>query len=148
MPYTLSWSYRTLRPPTDPKAPCGLPPSSATSKRAKADTVKLTDSVENVSGKGQGMAVAVLGCPPACHSRKAPLATQGYGPVAARRQKTRQYRRLGAYEAELVLNWRDLQPKRKSRSSWIELRCQDFTAVRRVEPISIMMLTTNTGSSR
>jgi hypothetical protein len=62
-PYTLSWSYQTLQPLSAEQAPVKLETSLAKTSLNEGDTVRLTAKVHNVSGKGQGMAVAILGLP-------------------------------------------------------------------------------------
>src|SRR5207245_889857 len=63
LPYTLTWSYHTLKPSNDPKAPVKLTAKLDAERANEGATVKLRATIENVSGQGQGMAVAVLGLP-------------------------------------------------------------------------------------
>ena len=62
-PYTLTWSYNTLKPVSAEKAPVKLATSLSKTEVAEGDGVRLLVKVENVSGQGQGMAVAVVGLP-------------------------------------------------------------------------------------
>src|SRR5262249_41405140 len=62
-PYTLSWSYRTLTPVSADQAPGRLSRRLDRAEAAEGETVRLTVTVENVSGQGQGMTVAVVGLP-------------------------------------------------------------------------------------
>ncbi len=63
MPYTLAWSYRTLKPANDPATAVRLTTALSKKEAREGDTVKLRANLKNVSGKGQGMAVAVIGLP-------------------------------------------------------------------------------------
>jgi hypothetical protein len=108
-PYTLSWTYNTLKPASAEKAPVKLETSLAKTEVSEGDGVRLTVKVENVSGQGQGMAVAVVGLPGGLtipedlkqlkdHVR---LPEGGGRPL------------VSAFEIrgrELVLYWRDLAP--------------------------------------
>ena len=63
LPYTLTWSYRLLQPANDPQAPVKLTTSLGAEKVTEGETVKLHAEIANVSGQGQGMAIAVIGLP-------------------------------------------------------------------------------------
>jgi alpha-2-macroglobulin-like protein len=63
LPYTLTWAYRTQKPANDPKAPVKLSAKLNQTEAKEGEMVKLTAIFENVSGKRQGMAVAILGLP-------------------------------------------------------------------------------------
>jgi len=121
-PYTLSWTYNTLKPASAEKAPVKLETSLAKSEVAEGDGVRLTVKVENVSGQGQGMAVAVVGLPGGLtipedlkqlkdHVR---LPEGGGRPL------------VSAFEIrgrELVLYWRDLAPGQKIEVP-VDLTCR------------------------
>jgi hypothetical protein len=62
-PYTLSWSYRTLQPANPAHCPVELTTRLDRKAADEVETVRLTATVENKSGKGQGMAVAIIGLP-------------------------------------------------------------------------------------
>src|SRR5262249_17230186 len=62
-PYTLAWSYQTLKPASADGCPVRLETALARTEMKEADSVRLTVKVENASGKGQGMAVAIVGLP-------------------------------------------------------------------------------------
>jgi alpha-2-macroglobulin-like protein len=108
-PYSLTWSYQTLTPPSADKAPVKLETSLDKAKADEGDSVRLTARVENVSGKGQGMAVAIIGLPAGLSlpenleqlKKYALVPTDGAKPL------------VSAFEIrgrELVLYWRDLSP--------------------------------------
>jgi hypothetical protein len=111
LPYTLTWSYRTLKPANDPKAPVKLSTGLDNDRAKQGETVKLHATIENVSGQGQGMAVAVLGLPsglsiPDGASQLKALAqwqNDRPGKIAAWELRGR----------ELVLYWRELAPNPK-----------------------------------
>jgi hypothetical protein len=102
-PYTLSWSYRSQQPAS--AADCAVKLSTKLSKAeaAEGESVRLTAAVANVSGKGQGMAVAVIGLPAGLQvpvDQKELIQLRDRGDVSA-------YELLGR---AVVLYWRDLAP--------------------------------------
>jgi hypothetical protein len=111
-PYTLSWSYQTLTPVSAKGCPVLLKTTLARREANEGDVVRLTVRAENASGKGQGMAVAVVGLP-------------GGMALPENLKQLKEYTRppgkgkrplLGAFEVrgrELVLYWRDLAPAEK-----------------------------------
>jgi hypothetical protein len=62
-PYTLGWSYNTLKPANPEGCPVHLTTKLDRASANEGDTVHLTAVVQNQSGKDQGMAVAILGLP-------------------------------------------------------------------------------------
>jgi hypothetical protein len=106
LPYSLTWSYRVVKPPSDPQAPVKISTKLAAAQAKEGSTVKLSASVENASGKGQGMTVAVIGLP------------SGLAIPEDSRQLSEliQKKSISAWELrgrELVLYWRDLAPAAK-----------------------------------
>jgi hypothetical protein len=111
-PYTLTWSYQTLQPASAEKCPVRLSTRLARTEVREGESVRLTVKVENASGQGQGMAVAIIGLP-------------GGLIVPEDLKQLKEYIRLprdgskpllGAFEIrgrELVLYWRDLAPDQK-----------------------------------
>ena len=111
-PYTLAWTYQTLKPASPDDCPVRLATKLSRTEVNEGDLVRLNVTLENVSGKGQGMAVAVLGLP-------------GGLTVPPDMKQLKLYTRLpedgsrplvDAFEIrgrELVLYWRDLAPGRK-----------------------------------
>jgi hypothetical protein len=111
-PYTLSWSYHTRKPVSAENCPLRLETALAKGQAAEGDAVRLTVKVENVSGKDQGMAVAVVGLP-------------GGLTVPEDMKQLNEYKRvpedgsrplISAFEIrgrELVLYWRDLAKGQK-----------------------------------
>lgn len=107
LPYTLTWSYRTLKPISDPKAPVKITTKLAADKAKEGQTVKLTATIENASGKGQGMTVAVIGLPGGL------AIPEDAGQLKALAQASK----ISAWELrgrELILYWRDLAPDAKN----------------------------------
>jgi hypothetical protein len=111
-PYTLAWSYNTLQPASADKCPVRLETSLARTEEMEGRSVRMTVKLSNVSGQGQGMAVAIIGLP------------GGLGIPEDMKQLKEHVRvpedgsrpLVSAFEArgrELVLYWRDLAPGQK-----------------------------------
>ncbi len=62
-PHTLSWSYRTRTPPSAEKLNVQLTAKLAKQQLTEGESVRLNVKLVNVSGKDQGMAVAIVGLP-------------------------------------------------------------------------------------
>jgi alpha-2-macroglobulin-like protein len=122
-PHTLTWSYRTLKPANAPDCPVRLTTKLDRKSAPEGKPVRLTATVENRSGKGQGMTVAVLGLPGGLTvpedmkqlKRMTELRERGTkpGPISAFEVRDR----------ELVLYWRDLAPAQKIEVS-VDLICR------------------------
>jgi hypothetical protein len=113
LPYTLSWSYRALKPQNDPQAPVKIATKLATAQAKEGQTVKLTASITNASGKGQGMTVAVIGLP---SGLAIPEDAQQLKALAQRHDNGTKPGKISAWELrgrELILYWRDLAPDAK-----------------------------------
>jgi hypothetical protein len=111
-PYTLSWSYQTLQPASADKCPVRIKAGLARKAVAEGDTVRLTVQVENASGTGQGMAVAIIGLPGGLIVPEDLKQLKEYIRVPRDGEKPL----LGAFELrgrELILYWRDLAPQQK-----------------------------------
>lgn len=112
-PYTLSWSYQTLKPANLENCPVHLTATLQKSDMKEGDTVRLAATVENKSGKGQGMTVAIIGLPGGL------ALPEDFGQLkelTALREKGTKPGILSAWELrgrELVLYWRDLAPDAK-----------------------------------
>jgi len=112
-PCTLSWSYRTMTPLSADKAPVRLSTILDRQTADEGETVHLNVTVENVSGKGQGMTVAIIGLPAGLTlpedlkqlKQHAELRNDGKEPGVISFFETR--------GRELVLYWRDLAPEAK-----------------------------------
>lgn len=109
-PYTLSCSYRTVQPPS--AANCALRLMTRLDRQAanEGDTVRLSVRLENVSGKGQGMAVAVVGLP---GGLSLPEDLKQLKEHAKLRNDGTERGPIDSFEVrgrELVLYWRDLAP--------------------------------------
>jgi hypothetical protein len=63
LPMKLSWQYHTLQPPSTKDCPVQLTTKLDKSDAGEGDTVRLTATIQNASGKSQGMAVAIIGLP-------------------------------------------------------------------------------------
>ena len=121
-PYTLTWTYNTLKPTSAEKTPVKLETSLSKAEAAEGDGVRLLVKLENVSGQGQGMAVAVVGLP-------------GGLTIPEDLKQLKEYTRLpvdgsrplvSAFEIrgrELVLYWRDLAPGQKIEVP-VDLTCR------------------------
>ena len=87
----------------------------------EGDTTRLNVKVENISGKGQGMAVAVIGLPAGL---KLPDDFKQLRDLTRLRDNGTKPGEIGAFEVrgrELVLYWRDLAPDAKIELS-LDLR--------------------------
>jgi hypothetical protein len=111
-PYTLTWSYQTHQPASAANCPVKLSAKLDRAEAREGETVQLTARVENVSGKGQGMTVAILGLPGGLTIPEDMKQLKDYT-----RQPTDGKRPLLSYfeirGRELVLYWRDLAPDQK-----------------------------------
>ncbi len=108
-PYTLAWTYQTLKPASADDCPVRLETKLSQTEVQEGGLVRLNVTLKNVSGKGQGMATAILGLP-------------GGMIVPEDMKQLKQYTRVpedgsrplvSAFEIrgrELVLYWRDLAP--------------------------------------
>jgi hypothetical protein len=116
-PYTLSWSYQTLQPANAPNCPVELTTKLDRAAATEAETVRLSATVENKTGKGQGMAVAILGLPGGLTLPEDMKQLKG---LIRPRDKTLKAGEAGSYISafetrgrELILYWRDLAPGEK-----------------------------------
>jgi hypothetical protein len=113
LPYTLTWSYRTLKPANVENCPVRLTTKLDRDRADEGETVRLTAVVENASGKGQGMAVAILGLP---SGLAVPEDMRQLKDMARLREDGTKPGLISAFEIrgrELVLYWRDLAPAQK-----------------------------------
>jgi hypothetical protein len=98
-----------MQPANDPKAPVKVAAKLSKLEAKEGDAIKLHAMIENTTGKGQGMTVAILGLP-------AGLALpDGFEQLKALTQ-AKEKGALSAWELrgrELVLYWRDLAPDAK-----------------------------------
>ncbi len=111
-PYTLSWTYSTLQPVSAENCPVYLTTKLAQTEVKEGDSVRLTVQVENKSGKGQGMAVAIVGLPGGLTVPEDLKQLKEYTakPVNGDRPLVSAFEIRGR---ELVLYWRDLAPDQK-----------------------------------
>jgi hypothetical protein len=111
-PYTLTLSYQTLQPASAADCPVRLSTKLAKAEGQEGESVRLTVGLENVSGKGQGMAVAVVGLPGgmALPEDLKQLKEHARVPEDGSRPLVSAFEVRGR---ELVLYWRDLAPDQK-----------------------------------
>jgi len=111
-PYTLSWTYSTLQPVSAENCPVRLTTKLAKTEVTESDSVRLTVRVENKSGKGQGMAVAIVGLPGGLTVPEDLKQLKEYTakPVNGDRPLVSAFEIKGR---ELILYWRDLAPDQK-----------------------------------
>src|SRR5262249_50789357 len=62
-PYPATWSYRTIKPASAEGCPVALHTALDRNAAGEGETVGLKVQIENKSGKGQGMTVAIIGLP-------------------------------------------------------------------------------------
>jgi hypothetical protein len=111
--YTLTWSYQSLQPASAEGCAVKLTTSLDRSTITEGESVRLNAKLENVSGKGQGMAVAVIGLPAGL---KLPEDLKQLKDLARLRDNGTKPGVIGAFELrgrELVLYWRDVAPDAK-----------------------------------
>lgn len=112
-PYTVTVSYRTPTPLSDAGCALRLQTRLDRETATEGETIRLTAVVENRSGQGQGMAVAVVGLPAGLSLPEdmkqlkdlVRLRNNGTEPGPASAWETR--------GRELVLYWRDMAPEKK-----------------------------------
>jgi hypothetical protein len=108
-PYTLTWSYQTRQPASAANCPVKLSAKLDRTQAQESDTVHLNVHVENASGKGQGMATAIVGLPGGLTIPEDMKQLKDYTRASSDGQRPL----VSAFEIrgrELVLYWRDLAP--------------------------------------
>lgn len=108
-PFTATWSYQTLKPASDDNCPIGLSARLDRNTAVEGETVRLNVQVENRTGKGQGMTVAIIGLPAGLTLPEdlKDLKDLARAPNDGTRPKISYFELRGR---ELVLYWRDLPP--------------------------------------
>jgi anti-sigma factor RsiW len=122
-PYTLAWSYNTLKPANPDGCPVQLKASLGRASANEGETVQLRAVVENKTGKGQGMAVAILGLP---GGMELPPDQKQLKEMTRLRDNDTKPGLISAWELrgrELVLYWRDLAPEQTIEVS-LDLVCR------------------------
>src|SRR5262249_37877565 len=112
-PYTLAWSYQTLKPPSAEQFPVRLNTRLDRDTATEGETVHLSVTVENAQDKWQGMAVAVGGLPAGL---TLPEDMKQLKDHARLRNDGKERGLISAWETrgrEVILYWRDLAPKQK-----------------------------------
>jgi hypothetical protein len=111
-PYTLSWTYQTRQPASAENCPVKLSAKLDHPDAREGETVRVNVHVENASGKGQGMAVAILGLPGGLTVPEDMKQLKDYTrpPADGQRPLVSYFEIRGR---ELVLYWRDLAPDQK-----------------------------------
>ena len=110
IPYTLAWSYRTLQPANTPECAVQVATKLDRTEATEGETVRLSVTLKNISGKGQGMAMAVIGLPAGL---TLPEDMKQLKDHARLLDEDTRPGRIAAFEVqgrELVLYWRDLAP--------------------------------------
>lgn len=122
LPYTLTWAYNTIQPANPAKAPVQLTAKLDRTTVNEGETVHLTATVENKSGQGQGMTVAILGLPAGLivPEDMKQLKDMSRLPEDGSRPLISHFEIRGR---ELVLYWRDLAPEQKINVG-IDLICR------------------------
>lgn len=122
-PYTATWSYRTIKPASAEGCPVDLHTSLDRNAAGEGETVGLKVQVENKSGKGQGMTVAIVGLPAGL---TLPEDMKQLKDMARLRENGTKRGEIDAWETrgrELVLYWRDLAPDQKIEVN-VQLICR------------------------
>jgi hypothetical protein len=122
-PYTATWSYRTIKPASAENCPVKLTTHLDRESASEGETVGLNVQVENKSGKGQGMTVAIIGLPAGL---TLPEDMKQLKDMARLREGGTKRGDIDAWETrgrELVLYWRDLAPDKKIEVN-VQLICR------------------------
>jgi hypothetical protein len=112
-PYTLSWSYHTLKPPNSEDCRVLLRTRLDRARANEGETVRLTATVENKSAEAEGMTVAILGLPAGLTLPEDLKQLKDY---TLPREGGKEPGLIDHWEIrgrELVLYWRGLGPKQK-----------------------------------
>lgn len=105
-PYTLTWSYQTLKPISAEDCPVQFKTRLDRAAAVEGDTVRLSATLANASGQGQGMAVAIIGLPAGLtlpEDMKQLKEARDRGVISFWETRGR----------ELILYWRELAPQQK-----------------------------------
>jgi hypothetical protein len=111
-PYTIAWSYQALTPVSADQCAVRIETRLAKTELDEGDTTQLLVTVANVSGKGHGMATAIVGLPA---GMTLPESMEQLKTLTKPREDGTPSP-LSFWELrgrELVLYWRDLAPDRK-----------------------------------
>jgi len=122
-PYTLTWSYQTLKPASAEGCAVRLATKLDRELANEGDAVHLTVTLENVMDQGQGMAVAIIGLPAGL---SLPVDFKQLKEHALLRENGTRPGLISKYETrsrELILYWRDLAPRQKIEVP-IDLECR------------------------
>ena len=122
-PYTLAYNYNALKPANSDNCPVHLATKLSAKEVKEGDTVRLTAVVENKSGKGQGMAVAIIGLP---GGLKIPEDMAQLKRLAQLQDNGAKPGKISFFEKngrELILYWRDLAPAAKIEVN-LDLVCE------------------------
>ncbi len=112
-PFSVTWEYRTLKPSSADKCPVRLTTRLDRASVSEGESVRLTANVENTTGQGQGMTVAILGLPAGL---EVPEDMKQLKDLTLPRNGGNDPGVISFYELqgrELVLYWRDLAPSKK-----------------------------------
>lgn len=123
LPYTLSWNYQSLKPPSADKCPIRLAVNLEKEKAQDGEVVSMKVSVENTAKTGQGMVVAIVGLPAGL---ELPANLEQLKTYARLQNNGTEPGRISAFEVrgrELVLYWRQMAPEQKIEIP-IELNCR------------------------
>lgn len=115
-PYTATWSYRSLKPVSADACLVQLATHLDRETATEGETVRLSVQVQNKSGKGQGMTVAVVGLPAGLTLPEDMKQLKDMARLRNNGTEVAQRGEIDAWETrgrELVLYWRDLAPDKK-----------------------------------
>jgi alpha-2-macroglobulin-like protein len=112
-PYTLTWSYQTLKPVSAEGCAVRLATKLDRETANEGEAVHLTVTLENLKEQGQGMAVAIIGLPAGL---SLPEDLKQLKEHARLRENDTKPGLISTFETrsrELILYWRDLAPGQK-----------------------------------
>jgi hypothetical protein len=122
-PYTLSWSYQTLQPSSDPACPVHLTTKLDRTRAQEGETVTLSVSVENPADEGRSMVVAIVGLPAGLTLPEDMKQLKEYVRLQDNGTKPGRISYFETRGRELILYWRGMAPKQKVEVP-IELICR------------------------
>jgi hypothetical protein len=112
-PYTLTWSYQTLKPVSAEGCAVRLATKLNRAKATEGEAVRLTATLENVTDQGHGMAVAIVGLPAGLSLPEDLKQLKDHARLRENGTKPGLISTFEVRSRELILYWRDLAPRQK-----------------------------------
>jgi anti-sigma factor RsiW len=112
-PYTLTWSYQTVKPVSAEGCAVRLATTLDRASANEGEVVHLTVTLENVQDHGQGMAVAIVGLPAGLSLPEDLKQLKEHARLRENGTKSGLISTFETRSRELILYWRDLAPRQK-----------------------------------